>query len=331
MTGPEVVVRRATPADRPAILALLADSLGWDRDDAFAEFFDWKHNRNPFGASPAWVAVADDRIVGFRTFLRWEFEHPDGRTPARGARRRHRHLARVPGPGHLPVAHDDRGRGAHPRERRLRVQHTQRQQPPGLPPHGLDDRRAGSRSSPASAGHLERGTHACVTRSGRTVAGGDHRRAATPARCSPTRGSNELLESIGAPVRAPHRANSRVPAVALRPGRARLPSDRGRRRPGGRRRGVPPAAPGRRGRGGRLRRDRAARCRRAPSARLLRVGRPPDRRRLRDPGRRAEARARATCRSPARVRSSPGDALADTSAPPARRDLDLSLGDVELL
>ena len=79
MTGPDVVVRRATPADRPAILELLADSLGWDRDDAFADFFDWKHNRNPFGVSPAWVAVADDRIVGFRTFLRWEFEHPDGR------------------------------------------------------------------------------------------------------------------------------------------------------------------------------------------------------------------------------------------------------------
>jgi GNAT superfamily N-acetyltransferase len=79
-TGAEVFVRRATPADRPAVLSLLADSLGWDRDDAFAEFFDWKHAQNPFGVSPAWVAVADEQIVGFRTFLRWEFEHPDGRT-----------------------------------------------------------------------------------------------------------------------------------------------------------------------------------------------------------------------------------------------------------
>jgi GNAT superfamily N-acetyltransferase len=79
MTQSDVPVRRATPDDRPAILDLLADSLGWDRDDAFAEFFDWKHARNPFGVSPAWVAIADGRIVGFRTFLRWEFEHPDGR------------------------------------------------------------------------------------------------------------------------------------------------------------------------------------------------------------------------------------------------------------
>jgi GNAT superfamily N-acetyltransferase len=75
----EILVRRATTADRPAVLTLLADSLGWDRDDAFAEFFDWKHRQNPFGPSPAWIAVADDDIVGFRTFLRWQFEHPDGR------------------------------------------------------------------------------------------------------------------------------------------------------------------------------------------------------------------------------------------------------------
>jgi GNAT superfamily N-acetyltransferase len=79
MTGPDVLVRRAASADRHAVLELLADSLGWDRDDAFADFFDWKHSRNPYGVSPAWVAVADDRIIGFRTFLRWEFEHPDGR------------------------------------------------------------------------------------------------------------------------------------------------------------------------------------------------------------------------------------------------------------
>ena len=52
------VVRRATPADEPAVLALLADSLGWKRDATFAEFFDWKHTQNPFGRSPAWIAEA---------------------------------------------------------------------------------------------------------------------------------------------------------------------------------------------------------------------------------------------------------------------------------
>jgi GNAT superfamily N-acetyltransferase len=79
-TPSQVTVRRAGAADLAAILDLLADSLGWERDPTFAEFFDWKHAGNPNGASPAWVAVEDETVVGFRTFLRWQFEHPDGRT-----------------------------------------------------------------------------------------------------------------------------------------------------------------------------------------------------------------------------------------------------------
>ena len=80
MTAPiDIGVRRVNGDDRPAVLALLADSLGWDRDATFAEFFEWKHSQNPFGASPAWVALDGDDVIGFRTFLRWEFEHPDGR------------------------------------------------------------------------------------------------------------------------------------------------------------------------------------------------------------------------------------------------------------
>jgi GNAT superfamily N-acetyltransferase len=83
--APDLTVRRATDADRAAVLTLLADSLGWARDESFGEFFDWKHRQSPFGASPAWVAIADGTVVGFRTFLRWEFEHPDGR-PRRAVR-----------------------------------------------------------------------------------------------------------------------------------------------------------------------------------------------------------------------------------------------------
>lgn len=74
-----VSVRRAVAEDRPAVLELLARSLGWSRSSEFTEFFAWKHERNVFGTSPGWVAVVEGRIVGFRTFLRWEFEHPDGR------------------------------------------------------------------------------------------------------------------------------------------------------------------------------------------------------------------------------------------------------------
>lgn len=71
----DIDVRRAEPADRTAVLALLGDAqLRWGDDDASAALFAWKHDESPFGPSPAWVAVAGSRVVGFRTFSRWEFE-----------------------------------------------------------------------------------------------------------------------------------------------------------------------------------------------------------------------------------------------------------------
>jgi GNAT superfamily N-acetyltransferase len=69
-----VAVRRAEARDRTEVLALLAASLGWRAGEGLDGFFDWKHRRNPFGESPAWVALDGERIAGFRTFLRWEFE-----------------------------------------------------------------------------------------------------------------------------------------------------------------------------------------------------------------------------------------------------------------
>jgi GNAT superfamily N-acetyltransferase len=69
----EVVVRQATAGDRREILALLERALGWRDDDRHAALFEWKHGQNVFGPSPAWVAEQDGRLVGFRTFLRWEF------------------------------------------------------------------------------------------------------------------------------------------------------------------------------------------------------------------------------------------------------------------
>jgi GNAT superfamily N-acetyltransferase len=60
--------------DEPAVLVLLGASLGWVPDELHARLFAWKHVESPFGASPAWVATVDGEIVGFRTFLRWEFE-----------------------------------------------------------------------------------------------------------------------------------------------------------------------------------------------------------------------------------------------------------------
>ena len=71
----DLEIREYHDDDEPAVLALLQASLGWVPDDQYMRFFSWKHIENPFGRSPAWVAVDDQRIVGFRVFLRWEFEH----------------------------------------------------------------------------------------------------------------------------------------------------------------------------------------------------------------------------------------------------------------
>jgi GNAT superfamily N-acetyltransferase len=69
-----VEVRAATDDDNQAVLSLLQASLGWVPDEQYDRFLAWKHRESPFGVSPAWVAVDGDRVVGFRTFMRWEFE-----------------------------------------------------------------------------------------------------------------------------------------------------------------------------------------------------------------------------------------------------------------
>jgi GNAT superfamily N-acetyltransferase len=74
----DIEIGRADARDFPGILELARRALRWTDDDA--SFLEWKHMQNPFGVSPMWIARADDRVVGFRTFLRWEFETPDGRT-----------------------------------------------------------------------------------------------------------------------------------------------------------------------------------------------------------------------------------------------------------
>lgn len=67
------------------MLRLLSASLGWVPDEQFDRFFAWKHEQSPFGRSPAWLALDGEQVIGFRTFVRWEFDHPDGRVRS-GAR-----------------------------------------------------------------------------------------------------------------------------------------------------------------------------------------------------------------------------------------------------
>jgi GNAT superfamily N-acetyltransferase len=67
-----VQIRPATASDRPEAMQVARRALGWRSDERDRAFFAWKHDENPFGQSPAWVATDDEKIVGFRTFLRWE-------------------------------------------------------------------------------------------------------------------------------------------------------------------------------------------------------------------------------------------------------------------
>ena len=73
--GVEPEIRRATAADLPAILELLGTALGWVPDAQHRRFFAWKHDENVFGPSAAWTAMDGDRVVAFRSFLRWELEY----------------------------------------------------------------------------------------------------------------------------------------------------------------------------------------------------------------------------------------------------------------
>ena len=71
--------RPARPDDEPAILALLRATIGWAADGTDQEFFWWKHRDNPFGTSPAWVAMDGGRVAGYRTLLRWRFITAEGK------------------------------------------------------------------------------------------------------------------------------------------------------------------------------------------------------------------------------------------------------------
>lgn len=67
--------REGSEKDLPAIIDLLKASLGEKSIPKSEQLWKWKHWENPFGKSPLIVAEEDEKIIGLRTFLRWEFIH----------------------------------------------------------------------------------------------------------------------------------------------------------------------------------------------------------------------------------------------------------------
>jgi len=72
-----IEISRGGVDQRDQVVALASRVLGWD-EGPNQEFFSWKHDENPFGASPLWVARAGGALVGFRTLLRWQWITPAG-------------------------------------------------------------------------------------------------------------------------------------------------------------------------------------------------------------------------------------------------------------
>ncbi|MGH2405821.1 MAG: GNAT family N-acetyltransferase [bacterium] len=77
MNGSEFAVRDYRAQDQEGVLSLLRQSLGNGRAfDRTNDFWQWKHFRNPFGASLLMVAVNSEAPVGLRAFMRWRFRSP---------------------------------------------------------------------------------------------------------------------------------------------------------------------------------------------------------------------------------------------------------------
>lgn len=74
-TSTSILIRAFDPTIEEPPLELLHAASGWPIDQRHADLFRWKHAKNPFGPSPCWVALAGERIVGLRAFMRWEFEY----------------------------------------------------------------------------------------------------------------------------------------------------------------------------------------------------------------------------------------------------------------
>ncbi len=73
MDRPDPTVRLASDDDTEALVAVAIRSLGWKPSDPNVSFFRWKHQQNPAGRSPIWLAETGGELMGFRTMMRWRF------------------------------------------------------------------------------------------------------------------------------------------------------------------------------------------------------------------------------------------------------------------
>ena len=69
-----MIIREAKSTDVPEIVRVLKASLGEADLSLSEEIWNFKHVQNPFGKSIALVAVEQEKIIGVRAFMRWEWK-----------------------------------------------------------------------------------------------------------------------------------------------------------------------------------------------------------------------------------------------------------------
>lgn len=67
-------LRSAKQSDKAAIIELLRKSLGESTIPKSEILWNWKHEHNPFGQSYLLLAEEDNKLVGVRAFMRWEWQ-----------------------------------------------------------------------------------------------------------------------------------------------------------------------------------------------------------------------------------------------------------------
>ena len=69
-----MIIRTATPGDKPAIIELLKKSLGESLIPKSTELWNWKHEQNPFGPSFVLLAEEENELIGVRAFMQWKWQ-----------------------------------------------------------------------------------------------------------------------------------------------------------------------------------------------------------------------------------------------------------------
>ena len=72
-----MIIRESKTEDIEAIIELLQLSLGESKLKKSQEIWDFKHQKNPFGKSPVFLAEENETVIGVRAFMQWRWQLED--------------------------------------------------------------------------------------------------------------------------------------------------------------------------------------------------------------------------------------------------------------